>query len=119
MCKSNWRQFDPVHQCDGQKPAVPSCVAKEVLQDWKQNSLLIPLKKTLPSQYALAQIHNKEVEPGVIMWPEVKPGMKPLLHHCRESRGKWREPRVGFKSQEALVLWGSGEMDRKVMWLRN
>lgn len=32
MCKSNRRQRDPPDQCHSQKPVVPSCLVKEILQ---------------------------------------------------------------------------------------
>lgn len=50
--------------------------------------------------------------PGIIIWPEMETA---LLNHWRGRRGKWRETRTGFESQEVLVQWGSGGMDREVM----
>lgn len=75
--ESNRRQQDPPDQCDSQKPVVPICLAKEILQ--KRFEAEEPAH--LPSQHMLGQIHDKEaVEPGVNIWPKMKPA---LLNHWR------------------------------------
>lgn len=70
-CGNNRGQWDPLDRLESQKPVVPSCLVKEILE--KRFEVEQPAnisqgkKKKLPSQHTLAQIHDREaVEPVTI-----------------------------------------------------